>query len=323
MSKGKVAFYWAGSCGGCEVAVIDIDEMLFDVLDHYDILFWPVAIDTKYDDIRKLNEKELDVCFFNGCIRNEENKEMARLLRDKSKVLIAFGSCSQLGGIPGLGNLSTREEILNYIYCQTKSTVNDNNTLPCECHDNNGNILHLPILEKSVRALDDVVEVDYYIPGCPPPLEIIQNAIKALVTGDIAKADAVLCPEKTVCDECKKERHDKSIKNVRRLYDGEIDPNKCLIEQGIICMGPSTREGCNAACLSANMPCTGCMGPPPASTEQGSRMVSAVASLVGAEDEKISDEKDVAQSLKELRDPAGIFYMYSMPKSILKRRYDE
>lgn len=323
MSKGKVAFYWAGSCGGCEVAVVDIDEMLFDVLENFDIVFWPCAIDTKYSEVEQMEDEEIDVCFFNGCIRNEENLELAKLLRKKSKTLIAFGSCSHLGGIPGLGNLSTREETLDFVYNQCKSTDNEKGTIPATSTDAFGNVLHLPVIEKDVKALDDVVDVDFYIPGCPPPLEVIKTALMALVTGDIATANKVLCPERTVCDECTKERKEKAVRRIRRFYDGDIDPERCLLEQGILCMGPATREGCGAACPSANMPCTGCMGAPPAAIEQGARMISAIASVTDVVDEKVSEEEDIKSALDEIRDPAGLFYMYSMPKSLIRRRQDE
>ena len=321
--KGTLAFYWAGSCGGCEVAVVDLDEMLFDVLEHFDIVFWPCAIDTKYDEVEAMPDGSIDVCFFNGCIRNEENLHLAQLLRKKAKTLIAFGSCSHLGGIPGLGNLSSREETLDYVYHQCASMNNPEKTVPETSTDAFGNVLHLPRLGEDVKALDDVVPVDFYIPGCPPPLEVIKAAVLALVTGDIAHAPSVLAPERTVCDECKKERRDKAVSRIRRFYEGEIDPTRCLLEQGFLCMGPATREGCGAACPSAHMPCTGCMGPPPAAMEQGSRMLSALASMIDVDHEKVANTEEMQASLEEVRDPAGLFYMYSMPKSIIRRRHEE
>src|SRR5512137_2642947 len=99
MAKPKLALYWAASCGGCEIAVLDLQEKILDVAGVFDIVFWPVAMDFKYDDVRAMDDKSIDLCLFNGAIRNSENREIAELLRRKAKVLVAFGSCSMEGGI--------------------------------------------------------------------------------------------------------------------------------------------------------------------------------------------------------------------------------
>ncbi len=103
MAKPTLALYWAASCGGCEIAVLDLQEKILDVAQAFDIVFWPAAMDFKYADIRSREDKSIDLCLFNGSIRNSENAEMAHLLRAKSKTLVAFGSCSMEGGIPGPG----------------------------------------------------------------------------------------------------------------------------------------------------------------------------------------------------------------------------
>ncbi|MCK4933891.1 oxidoreductase, partial [Candidatus Bathyarchaeota archaeon] len=111
MDKLKIAFYWAASCGGCEIAVLDINEKILDVVAKAEIVFWPVAMDIKYKNVEAMPDKTIDVCFFNGAIRNSENEEMAKLLRKKSKTLIAFGSCAHEGCVLGLANLHDREAI--------------------------------------------------------------------------------------------------------------------------------------------------------------------------------------------------------------------
>src|SRR4030042_1348006 len=119
--KLQLAFYWAASCGGCEIAVLDINEKILDVIAIADILFWPVAIDIKYKDVEAMEDKSIDVCFFNGAIRNTEQEHLANLLRKKSKVLVAFGACAVNGGIPGLANLSNREEVFHVAYLDNTS----------------------------------------------------------------------------------------------------------------------------------------------------------------------------------------------------------
>lgn len=134
MAKPKLALYWAASCGGCEIAVLDLHEKILDVANAFDIVFWPVAMDFKYDDVRKMEDKSIDICLFNGAIRNSENLEIAELLRRKSKALVAFGSCSMEGGIPGLANLTTKDDILKWVYKGSPSTVSANGGIYPQTH---------------------------------------------------------------------------------------------------------------------------------------------------------------------------------------------
>ena len=137
-NKLKIAFYWAASCGGCEIAVLDINEKILDVLEIADIVFWPVAMDVKYKDVEEMSDKYIDITFFNGSIRNTEQEHMAKLLRQKSKTLIAFGSCAQEGCIPGLANLSDRQGVFEQVYIKDKSNENPQKTLACgfgECQN--------------------------------------------------------------------------------------------------------------------------------------------------------------------------------------------
>ncbi len=95
--KLKFAMYWAASCGGCEIAVLNIGDKILEVDAAFDIAFWPVAADYKYQNVRDYPDGYIDLCLFNGSIRTSENEAIARLLRQKSKVLVAFGACSYDG----------------------------------------------------------------------------------------------------------------------------------------------------------------------------------------------------------------------------------
>lgn len=128
--KLKIAFYWAASCGGCEIAVLDINEKILDVIQVADIVFWPVAMDVKYKDVENMQDNYIDVCFFNGGIRNSEQEHVAKLLRQKSKMLVAYGACAQLGGIPGLANVANRKEVFEKSYNNTFSTANPEKIMP-------------------------------------------------------------------------------------------------------------------------------------------------------------------------------------------------
>ena len=111
MAKPKVAIYWCASCGGCEEAVVDLNEDLLKVADAVDIVLWPVALDFKRKDVEALQDGEIAVSFINGSVRLEEQEEMVKLLRQKSGLVVAFGACAHLGGIPGLANFCSRETI--------------------------------------------------------------------------------------------------------------------------------------------------------------------------------------------------------------------
>jgi F420-non-reducing hydrogenase small subunit len=317
--KLKFAFYWAASCGGCEIAVLDINEKILDVVALADIVFWPVAIDVKYKDVEAMPDKSIDVCFFNGAVRNEEQKYLAKLLRQKSKVLVAFGACAHQGGIPGLANVADQKEIFTTVYLENPSTANPKGIVPQTSFKVPEGQLKLPEFYDTVKALNQVVDVDYYLPGCPPTPKQITIAVEAVAKGQLPPKGSVLGPNKSVCDECPRKKEDKKIRRIYRVYEIVPEPEKCLLEQGIICLGPATRGGCEAQCISANMPCSGCGGPCPKEIEQGAAMLSALASIWGIEDEKEQDFNP-QKLVEEIKDPLGTFYKYSLPSSILRRR---
>ncbi len=317
VKKLKFAFYWAASCGGCEIAVLDINEKILDVVALTDVVFWPVAMDLKYKDVEAMPDESIDVCFFNGAIRTEEQEHMAKLLREKAKMLVAFGSCACQGGIPGLANVANKKEIFDIVYLRSPSTWNPNMVTPKTSTRVKEGELTLPEFHDTVKTLSQTVKVDYYLPGCPPPAPKVADAIDAIVKGTLPSRGSVLAPERSVCDECPRKKEKKSIPRIYRVYEITPDPNVCLLEQGVICMGPATRGGCEALCVKANMPCTGCGGPCPGEVEQGAAMMSALSSVLGLGEEKTYDvEKLIAQ----IRDPLGTFYMYSLPASIINRR---
>ena len=319
--KLKIAFYWAASCGGCEIAVLDINEKILDVVNIADIVFWPVAMDVKYKNVEAMPDKYIDITFFNGSIRSGEQEHMAKLLRKKSKTLVAFGSCAQEGCIPGLANLHNRREIFEKVYIKSKSISNPAGTVPQTSTKAKEGTLKLPEFYDTVKTLDQTVDVDYYLPGCPPPVKLILDAVDAIAKNQLPPKGSVLAPLKSVCDECPRKKENKKITKIYRVHEKTPEPERCLLEQGIICMGPATRSGCGAQCLTVDMPCTGCGGPCPNSPEQGAAMLSALASILGLENEQDHfSEEDVEKLMDQIVDPVGTFYMYSLPSSILRRK---
>jgi F420-non-reducing hydrogenase small subunit len=317
-SKPKIAFYWCASCGGCEETVVDLAEDLLGVVEAVDIVFWPCAMDFKKADVEAMPDKSIVATLLNGAIRTSEQEEMAQLLRRKSQFLIAFGACAQLGGIPGLANQFTREQIFQFVYEEAPTTINESKARPIPAFKNNGHGLALPELRNTVRALDQVVEVDYYVPGCPPTPQITKTAISALLSGMLPPKGSVLAPEIALCDECPRKATkpiDVSFNEFKRPHLVKMDPDKCLLAQGIVCMGPSTRGGCGALCPVGGMPCSGCFGPTSRVVDQGAKMLSSLCANVAAR-----DQKEITETLAGIPDPVGTFYRYGLPKSLLRRK---
>lgn len=320
-SKPKLGVYWAASCGGCDVSLLGIHEQILELVDAAEIAFWPAATDFKYQDLKNLSSNELTVTLFNGALRSSENEEMAHLLREKSEVLVGFGSCACQGGIPGLANLANREEIFDRAYLDNPTTSNPDGVVPAEEVELNGELVTLPKFYDRVSTLASKVEVDYQLPGCPPPPNLVQEFVSAFISGDMPEPGTVLGEQKTVCDQCDREWEKETIEEFRRPHEADIDGDRCLLDQGIICMGPATRGGCEARCPDANMPCTGCFGPPPRVKDQGTEMMNSLASILqtGPEEGNLDRERAI---LDQLPDPAGTFYRFSLPSSILGGRVE-
>ncbi len=317
--------YWAASCGGCEIALVNINDKILDVDAAFDFIFCPCLIDTKKKDIEAMPDKSIAITLFNGAIRTEENQEMACLLRKKSRFLIAFGSCAYEGCIPGLGNLSTKADVMKTVYLDNATIDNPSGIVPQPVTRVPEGTLHLPVFFDAVKTLAQVTDVDYFIPGCPPEPHQIWNVVETLVSGKLPPKGSVIGAGKSsVCEECDRIKEDKNVRALRRTYEFIPDTKQCLLEQGLICMGIATRDGCGALCPKVNMPCTGCYGPPEGVPDQGAKMVAALGSILDIGDLKGMPEEEIDKRTDAIIDAvpdfAGTFYKYTLPGSILKGR---
>lgn len=319
--KPRFAMYWAAGCGGCEIAVLNTGEKLLDLDANFEVVFWPVAMDAKYQDVAAMPDQSILLTFFNGGIRNSENEHLAHLLRRKSQILVAFGSCAIEGCIPGLANLSRPEEILTAVYA-SPSTDNPHDVRPVSDYPAAEGTLHLPTFYPQLRTLDQIVPVDYFMPGCPPESHQIAAVIDLVI--QVVHGQAELPPRgsvigagrSTVCDECPRTRHVKHIRQFVRIHETDaIDPELCLLEQGIVCNGPATRSGCLARCPRANAACIGCYGPAPDVVDYGARLISALASVVDSR-----DPAEIEHILDGIPDPTGSFYRFSLANALLQGR---
>ncbi|MCJ7521939.1 MAG: oxidoreductase [Dehalococcoidia bacterium] len=315
MAKLKLGLYWAAACGGCDVAVLDVNEKILDVAELADIVFWPIALDFKYHHVEAMPDKDIDICLFNGAVRSSEQESIAKLLRAKSKTMVAFGSCACFGGIPALANFATRADIMERAYIEAPSNDNPDKVLPQTKTQVAEGELELPELYDTVLTLAQVVDVEYFVPGCPPPVPLILKVVEAIATNNLPPPGATIASDKTLCDECERKKEEKKISKIYRPHEIVPEPERCLLEQGILCIGPATRGGCGALCITANMPCRGCFGPPAGVVDQGAKMVSAVASIYQA-----NGEEDIAQMVRDIVDPAGTFYRFGLSDSMLKRK---
>jgi len=276
----KIASDWLNACSGCEIAIVDMGERLLKVLELVDFVHIPVLMDHKYYGQTgagdHLDIPEADVGILSGGIRNEEHLEVAREMRQKCKAIIALGTCATHGGIPSLVNSYANEDMLARYY-GTESTD------PVDAYPSEG----VPPLLDGCYALDEKIDVDIYLPGCPPHPDQVFNALTAFLEGRMPEL-----PGKSVCDACPTNREGKGrIKQLRRFLqapqygspDEPLDKMRCLLEQGILCMGPVTRAGCGGdkmvpRCISARVPCRGCYGPVRHDGNQRLDMLNALAS---------------------------------------------
>jgi F420-non-reducing hydrogenase small subunit len=312
-ARPRIAFYWNASCGGCEEAVIDLGEALPRLLARADVVLWPAAIDAKRADVEALADGAIDVAFLNGALRLDEQAEWAHLLRRKSRRLVAFGACAQLGGIVGLGDLDGPEAILEAAYGAGVPSVSN----PGAPHAAPGEPFGLPALLPRTLPLAAVVRVDAVVPGCPPSPAIVERAIEALLSEDPPGGGAILAPDASLCETCplKESRPEQpELRALRRLATEAPEPGRCFLAQGIACSGPATRQGCQPGCVEAGMPCRGCFGPVSGAGDEGAAMLAAFGSLLGGEG------AERAALAGALPDPAGTFWRYGWAAGMPARR---
>ena len=254
----------AGLAGdsGCQVAMIGLHEALLDIIAANELVFAHTLVDAKQIP------EGVDVAIVEGGVRSDHEEHLIREIREKSGILIAIGSCACFGGIPGLANLERGGDLLEMVYADHRGTTRG--TVP----------RHIEVLPQ-MRGLHSHVKVDFAIPGCPPEVTDIADVITALLRGETPRLNAT-----QVCDDCPRERLGAYSTELRRIHEEVPDPDRCLLEQGYLCVGPATRGGCGAPCPQAGNICEGCRGPCEAISDQGLAMLDALTALSS----RISDE---------------------------------
>lgn len=261
----KVSSEWLNACSGCEISILNIGDAILELIpEKIELVHIPALVDSKYfgprGDGDKLTLPKATVGLVSGAVRNAEHQEVLEEMRDKVDILIALGTCATDGGIPAQANMYSNDDVLEKVFrnCPTHGPLETPKDV-------------IPAYTDTVKALDEVVKVDIFIPGCPPHPDWIADAILALLDG---KTEWAL-PERSVCDTCPVIREEKSgggaavkraLENVEYNPEEPLDKMRCIMEQGVLCVGAVTRAGCagkegTPRCVSARMPCRGCFGP--------------------------------------------------------------
>jgi len=292
-------------CGGCDVALASLGEKLAKLLEYYEVVYWPIAVDRKLSEFLKLDS--IDVLIHMGGISTEEEARLAREVSAKARVKVSFGTCSVYGGIPGLNSIYSPAEVREAIASQVDVRVE-------------GDALSLP-QPANYAAYTDLVEPDILAPGCPPDDKVLDQLLELLIryaeTGKLEARPVLLGDPESLCSRCP--RNPKTTKivmpGIRRLYEVRPEEGRCFLEQGILCMGPATRAICDHNCIKVNYPCTGCGGPVEYGSDSGLSMISTLASVLLVDSEKVVLERGLARELDKIRDVVGSFYRYNLRKS--------
>ena len=311
MSRKRLAVFTASGCSVCENAIVDVHYQVTSLTRRVEPSFWPYLLGSDWEDLE--NGPPVDVCLFAGAIATEADRQAALRLREKSGILVACGACAAFGGLPGLANLVPSPE-----------------STPDETVEG----LRLPRRESRVSGLTSAVQVDYFVPGCPPTQELLWAALQALACDGesparisfaasrlpeaiaLSVASGVLPPrwstfagEKAVCASCSRVKEEKKFAAFRRPFEMEPDANRCLLEQGLVCQGLATREGCGGLCTAVGAGCRGCFGKAEAVMDAGAKMVSAISSTIDSADAAVIEE--ISNAFVDL---AGTLYRYTLPE---------
>lgn len=282
MSKPTLATVSLGGCEGCHVALLDAHEGLLELLGKADLVYSPFSGPSVIPET-------VDVVMVEGAVTNDEDLRRLKAARASAGTLVAIGSCAVLGGIGGLRNLSRLSEVTETAFGDAeKSSL-------------------LPQLTERVHAVTDFVDVDIALAGCAPETPQLVAALTAAIAGEPFEP-----PRRNLCDECHRVKETMLVHSQEFVSDGvygvmeleSIDAEKCLLEQGVLCMGPMTREGCGAKCTAVNVPCRGCAGPSRLDFEQGGKAVDALAAVLPA------------GALMYMEDLIGTGYRFSLPVSV-------
>jgi F420-non-reducing hydrogenase small subunit len=239
MAKVPVSFEWLSGCSGCELTIVDLHERLLKVLEAIDIVRLPILMDVK-------DYPKAAIGIVTGALRTEHDVHCAEKMREACDAILAFGTCAVYGGPQGSGYAHTMDELFDGAY-------RDNPTTSTKFVPDQG----VPkLLEEGVRPLDSAIDVDLYLPGCPPHPYYVFEALVAVLEGRAPEFG-----DQNICYKCDRKMRHSAVEQIHRIHEIDIDPELCFMSQGIPCLGSATLDRCLAPCPTRGLPCTGCTGP--------------------------------------------------------------
>jgi F420-non-reducing hydrogenase small subunit len=264
MASLKVSIISLTCCAGCVSSFLNAGDALLGILaEDFDIVYSPTFVDLK-------EVPEVDLAIVEGGVRTEADEELIKEVRAKSRVLVALGICATHGGITSLGNLASAKKLLEKEYLLPASS-------------------RLPALEDLMYPICNFVDVEYYIPGCPPMPFLIVHSLKSIVSGKTP-----IRHQSVVCMECHRKIVPAKLDRLYGIYEKEANHELCLVSQGFVCLGSLTREGCGAPCPRANFTCFGCRGPADSllyrSRDIYSFLIKVISTRTGIPEEKVKEE---------------------------------
>jgi len=256
MSKPKIGIYWCASCGGCEEAVVDLAEDILGVVEAVDIVLWPVAMDFKKKDVETMPDKSIVATLINGAIRTSEQEEMAPFASPKKPAHHRYGACAHTGGIPGLANQFSREQLLRFVYEETPTMVNEGKTRPQTSFQNNGHRVTLPEFRNGRPRARSSRGRGLLHPRFPPTPRITKPPSAQFLKGSSAQgqcARAGHCPLRRMPAQGH-EATNVSFTEFKRPHLTQLDPDLCFLAQGIVCMGPARAAAAKPLAPAATCP---------------------------------------------------------------------
>ncbi len=285
----RLALFSLSSCLGCQMVFLSLEEYLLSLISENNVSYAPFIVDRK-------DLKEVDLVLVEGTVRNGDDYRKAKEAREKAELLVALGTCACFGGVQGLANTFSEKKLMRRRFGDGAAFAG------------------APQGVMRLLPLDSYIRVDAYLPGCPPPAALLKSFLEFAFSGTLPSRQG-----SSVCSECRVSGIPLPLPQPgpRRITDKAPVAGKCLLEQGYICMGPLTRDGCGAKCPSElGIPCSGCRGP------------SDAALMYPEQDLELETSRRLARAtghnqravLKAVKDPVHSFYKYCLAEPILRRR---
>lgn len=295
MEPGRVtvSFEWLSGCSGCEVGTVDLHERLLLLLDQVEIVRLPILMDRRdYPAAR--------VGILTGALRTEHDVECARRLRESCDILLAFGICAVYGGPQGSGYAHELSDLEMTVFRRGPTTRT------CFVPERG-----LPRLLPELRPVDSEIPVDCYLPGCPPNPYYIAESLLAIVGGRTPDFGP-----HNVCFRCQRRMERSEVTALRRPHEGKLDPERCFLSQGVLCMGSVTLDRCLAPCPQRGVPCTGCAGPSEHVILEPNRDVRTELAERMARMTRIPR----AAIVREIERSAKTYYAYAMASPVFRQK---